>query len=363
MNSFFVNLALRSAGRAPRLAEPPFRPTFLPGAGHSVASTRRLDIPPGRFVRYPSAFEYSSVGSERSVSSKPGEGRARPAGRAYGGGAASPHLLAPPKHPAILSELIRAESPDGPYSLPEGVTAERVELASSSSDSEKPHSDGSSPPSIDTPRKPSGEGTVGPPWSTAGTHEQSSEPFSGEEAEQGPRPEMVEAYPRASLETTSRKSSKATAEDPAPSERLRSSPAPREPRSERGTHRPHEVPVDSAPQKRPADLPPPEVSATESEQSSPDSRRLLSPLPHETSEAETDPLPRAIPALGSFATPSPASSEQRAQPRAPSVEVHIGTIEVRRSELDASRESFTQPDRKTEPKGFDAYAAQRRYEK
>lgn len=47
---------------------------------------------------------------------------------------------------------------------------------------------------------------------------------------------------------------------------------------------------------------------------------------------------------------------------APSVEVHIGTIELRGAQTGSPEQNRSQPDKSAGPRGFDDYAAQRRYE-
>jgi hypothetical protein len=82
----------------------------------------------------------------------------------------------------------------------------------------------------------------------------------------------------------------------------------------------------------------------------------------EDTASKGDPLPRARPLSEPSTEPQTGRPEPPdTQAQSPSVEVRIGTIEIRGEESESSSTPSTPP-RETGPKGFDEYAAKRRYE-
>jgi hypothetical protein len=333
VNSYLINLARRSIGDISGVIEPPARLTFLPGDTPSGRS-------PEQSYRYPAAFEASTVGRGRSPEARVSALAER---EGHTQSFAPKHRLAPPLQNSVREQLIHFDGVDEGQSLPVEVTI--------------------------TQSKPDASDTLEPairpaPLQVRASSDEPTPPTSQAAEPEGDVPRVFPESYRGRTEPHS-----SAAEPPLSADRKQSaSPSDRPSTGSWGTPSAEDAAAESSPPAPARAEPQPVVAPRPLKDSSDRAGERSSRAPgsppvvqeeHETamsSEADVF-MPAAPPAE------APAQQPRAGRDSAPSssVEVHIGTIELRASEPKGREQSASTPDRSPPPKGFDEYRAQRQY--
>jgi hypothetical protein len=354
VSNYLVNLARRAAGGGFPAVEPPVRPTFLPG-----------DASPGdtaeRSYRYPPAFEASTVGRGREMSGDPGH-----RGTSHRRTRAS-HRLTPVSRNELHTRLGRTADSESPHTLPEGVTV----IRSISTDyAGRPANES---------LEPSGSVGRSEPVSDQESDRASSTPSGSERFQPFHEPggrgdrsasELQREPPGASLEASESideiEISPARSQFPPVDSGLSSasSSTTESLGSGRGSvPDPSEKGVGESPSQRPGAEPVAPDSTGQSIFEPANPNPAGSPTSGDVQKDRPQPLDEPTVQIEPADSMSRGTSRrQNRSSRSGRVEVHIGTIELRASETNVREGSGSAPDQSVQPKGFDEYRSQRRYE-
>ncbi len=359
MNNYLTNIARRASGEVLAAVEPPARLTFLPDDGRSAE-------PAEPSYRYPPAFEASTIGrgamGEEDEGSRASDRRWQAPGRRF----APPPSRSDPAKSAAMTDT------EGPRALPEGTRIVKAPSENPGPIRSTDHSDQSGIGRVEALASAPDRTNEAEPSRPSSARKTSRYPADWSSAGRGGgKPSLAPVVESpGSLDRTRGLSSAGETSPSGDTRRAAKSPvsgpeasgvdpgaAPESESTDGGTGT-GDHPLTVEPRDKTGRF----DTATRTEPGRESGRSSITRPGDEArraKEAGPDLAVRAAPPDRSFER---GGSRERSD-ATPSVEVHIGTIELRGSQTGPSTQDSSSPDRTSGgPKGFGDYAAQRRYE-